>query len=198
MEGKDPGRRRPGPAEVQGLSPIRAFLVVCTLAMAAGGWLLATRDASPAEAPPPVPPRSPDYALTDEEAIAEFERLNAQLMQAYEERNIALAEEVFTSDSPMLPRVRKEVDDLIESNVLSLTRFEERRTKVFERTGTRILLERTEVLYPRFIGEKGENATGDSAPEKRTVRWELHEQEGTWLIHEGTVVRRRPVDGGRQ
>lgn len=191
MDEKDSGRPRGREIEVPGLSPVRAFFLVCALATVVGGGIFATREAAPSE--PPAPPRSPDYTLTDAEAIAEFERLNAQLMQAYEERNIALAEDVFTSDSPMLPRVRLEIDDLIDSNVESRTRFDERSTTVVDQSSSRVVIERTEVLYPRFVAEDGTDATGSTAAEKRVVRWELRVQAGTWLIHESTVVSRKAV-----
>src|SRR3712207_2764213 len=108
MDDEKPRRPR-AEAEPAGLSPVRAFVLLGVIATAlAGGIAAATRE-TPAPEPGGTTRPSPDYSLTDAEAIAEFERLNDQLMQAYRERNIALAEDVFTSDSPMLPRVGKEI-----------------------------------------------------------------------------------------
>jgi hypothetical protein len=180
-----------------GLSPVRAFLVVGALLAAVVAAYVVTRDPAPARATAPAgPTRSPDYSLTDAEAIAEFERLNAQLMQAYEERNIALAEEVFTSDSPMLPRVRKEIQDLLEADVLSKTQFREIKTVISKTSPSFISIQRTEVLVPRFKTEEGVDATGTSLSERRVVRWELHQQAGRWLLHDGTVVDRERLRQG--
>ncbi|HEX2196630.1 MAG TPA: hypothetical protein VHJ76_06865, partial [Actinomycetota bacterium] len=149
--------------EVPGLSPVRAFFLVGVLA-AIPVALLTTRDAEPSTSPGPAPTvaRSPSYELTEAEAIAEFERLNAQLMAAYRERNIALAEDVFTSDSPMLPRVRKEIAALIDSSVVSVTKFQEVTTETTSVGSDEIVLERVQIVRPRFKTETGEDVTGDA------------------------------------
>lgn len=172
-----------------GLAPVRAFFVVCAIATIVGGGLFATRDASPSE-PPRTPAGSPDYTLTDEEAIAEFERLNAQLMQAYEERNIALAEDVFTSDSPMLPRVRKELRTLVDRSVVSLSRFEEISTEIRDSGPEEVILHRVEILHPRFQTEEGRNASS-STSERLRVRWVLRVENGRWLLHDAVVLQRQ-------
>lgn len=191
MDDQARGGPRPGEGnEPAGLSPVRAFLLLGAIfaAVVAAG-VLATRDPSPATEPGPA--RSPDYALTDAEAIAEFERLNAQLMQAYEDRNIALAEEVFTSDSPMLPRVRKEIETLLKSDVVSLTRFKQISTEPDTTGSNVIVIERAEVLYPRFETESGKDASRSTRPERTRVKWELHVEGGRWLLHDAVVVSRR-------
>jgi hypothetical protein len=167
---------------------VRAFFLIGALATILGGAVFATRDASPAETPAPA--RSPDYSLTDEEAIAEFERLNAQLIQAYEERNIALAEAVFTSDSPMLPRVRKEIANLIESSVLSRTRFRVREIDVASSGTAEIVLKRVEDVYPRFERESGGDASRDVTPYREWTDWVMRQEDGRWLLHEATVTDR--------
>lgn len=188
MDDRDSGRPRPRGAEVAGLSPVRAFLLVAALATIAGAGLFASRDASPSE-PPAEPSRSPDHSLTDAEAIAEFERLNAQLMRAYEERNVALAEAVFTSDSPMLPRVRKEIETLIDEGVVSRSRFRVKALEVVRNSTTMIVLERLQVIFPRFETELGEDVTSRSVPEKQRSEWVLNLRNGRWLLHDATITR---------
>jgi hypothetical protein len=188
MEQKDGGRPRPSRPEVPGLAPVRAFLLVCVLATAAGGLLFATRDASPSE-PPRGPARSPDYTLTEAEAIAEFERLNAQLMQAYEERNIALAEDVFTSDSPMLPRVRKEIRTLAEEHVVSRTRFRLVSINVTSTTPSETLITRVQIVHPHFETEQGVDVTDTTSAERQRSEWILRVERGRWLLHDATITR---------
>lgn len=196
MDGKSGKRPREREAEPAGLAPVRAFMVVCALAAAAGGLVFATRDASPSE-PAQTAVRSPDYTLTDAEAIAEFERLNAQLMKAYEERNIALAEDVFTSDSPMLPRVRKEIQTLVESSVVTRSRFEEISTITLTSGPRAIEVERVEVLYPKFETEAGKPAAGVELPERQRVQWDLRVEDGRWLLHDALVVDRKILERAR-
>lgn len=181
--------------EPAGLPPVRAFFLLGAILAAVFAGFLATREESPATETV-APARSPDYSLTDAEAIAEFERLNAQLMQAYEDRNIALAEDVFTSDSPMLPRVRKEIRTLLGSDVLSLTRFKEISTVPTTNTPSLIVIERSEVLYPRFVTESGADASRSSRPERVRVEWELHVDLGRWLLHDAVVVKRQILRAG--
>jgi hypothetical protein len=176
--------------------PVRAFLLLGAIAIVVPLTILATR---PEPAPTkPAATGSPDYSLTDEEAIAEFERLNAQLMAAYRERNIALAESIFTSDSPMLPRVRKEINELLESGVISRTRFEEVATEVQTNGAAHIQIERVEVLRPRFLTERGSNANAGTQAEKRVLEWEIRLAAGAWRLYDAVVVERKNLrNGGR-
>jgi hypothetical protein len=189
MDERQAGGPRPGDDDRATLSPVRAFFLLGALVAAVAVAALSTRDAAPSE--PPAPPRSPSYELTDTEAIAEFERLNAQLMQAYEERNIALAEAVFTTDSPMLPRVRKEIETLVESSVVSKTRFDEISTRVTDSSSNVITVTRVEILHPRFETETGRNASRSSQPERTRSQWTLRVERGQWLLHDAVVVERR-------
>jgi hypothetical protein len=190
MDDPDSTRSRPGAAErVPGLSPVRAFFLLAAVAAVIPLGIFATRDeAAPSE--PPAAVRSPDYSLTDAEAVAEFERLNEQLMEAYRERDITLAEQIFTSDSPMLPRVRKEIRQLVRSSVVSLTHFELDAMQVLMNAPERIVFRRAERLYPRFRTDSGDDATGDAKPERRTVQWEMRQETGLWLLHNAVVVTR--------
>ena len=193
MDDRDAKRPR-AEAEPGGLSPVRAFILLGTVAILIAAGVTVFRDPAPAE-PRPTSAPSPDYSLTDAEAVAEFERLNDQLMAAYRERNIALAEDAFTSDSPMLPRVRKEIDDLIDSSVVSMSRFEEISTKVAHSSSSSLIVVRVEVLYPRFKTESGRNASGPNYPERQRVKWDLRVADGRWLLHDAVVLRRIVLKG---
>lgn len=187
MDDQKLGGPRPGDVE-GGLSPVRAFLVLGAVLAAITVWFFATREPTPAS-PTAQPSRSPDYSLTDAEAIAEFERLNDQLLQAYEERNIALAEEVFTSDSPMLPRVRKELESLLESSVVSRTRFRRISARVVRNSAHEILIERVQVVIPRFETERGRDVTGTRVTERQRSEWVLRLEDAHWLLHNATITR---------
>ncbi len=192
MEDRDPGARRPRRVEVPGLSPVRAFFIVGALA-ALPLALLVTRSAEPSMSPEPTR-RSPSYELTEAEAIAEFERLNAQLMAAYRERNIALAEDVVTSDSPILDRAQREIDVLIDSAVISRTRFVARATHVVSTTPSKVVIEHVEDVYPRFQTESGKTVSGDRHPLRESTTWELYLERGRWLLHDAVVTRRERLD----
>lgn len=185
---QDRGRAGRGTAEdrTPGISPVRAFFLLGAVAAIVPLTVLATRpEAAPTQ---PPPPREPDYSLTNEEAIAEFERLNAQLMAAYRERNIALAEAIFTSDSPMLPRVRKEIRTLLRTDTISLTRFRDVATSVTTNHPDSVVVKRIELLYPRFETETGQDARAAGEPQRQEVEWTLRLQAARWLLHEAVIV----------
>lgn len=181
-----PARPEAGERE-QGMSPVRAFLLLSAVAAAVAIGVFAARDeAAPSE--PPRAARTPDYSLTDGEAIAEFERLNDQLLLAYRERNIALAEDVLTADSPMLPRVRSEIRTLIRSATFSRTTFDPLSTSVIENEPTVIKVSREEVLRPRFETETGEEATASGRSHRQKLEWTLHLDHGAWRLHDAVIV----------
>lgn len=197
MDDPDPTERsRSGAAEkMPGLSPVRAFFLLAAVAGAIPLGIFATRDeAVPSE--PPAAVRSPDYSLTDAEAVAEFERLNDQLMEAYRERDITLAEQIFTSDSPMLPRVRKEIRTLIRESVVSLTRFEPVSTRVLQNSPGDITIERIEVLHPSFRSERGKDVSRSTTPEQQQIEWSLRLEVAEWRLHDAVVTNRRTLGGG--
>src|SRR5688500_13048480 len=84
--------------ERSGLKPTTAFLLLLVGASVIAGVLYLTR---PEAAPTPTgseTPNEPNFALTNEEAIARFEELNAQRIAMYEERDITLADQFLASD----------------------------------------------------------------------------------------------------
>lgn len=192
MEDRHSRRPRAG-AEPPGLSPVRAFMLLGLVATAIAGGVTAFRDSAPAEPRPATAP-SPDHSLTDAEALAEFERLNDQLMLAYRERNVALAEDVFSADSPMLPRVRKEIRTLVRSSTFSRTRFEPQGLRVVTSSASDLSVRAIEDVYPRFKTEDGKDSVGERDAFREWTIWELRVENGRWLLFDATVTQRKSLE----
>ncbi|HEX2294103.1 MAG TPA: hypothetical protein VHN37_02215, partial [Actinomycetota bacterium] len=186
------GRPRPREIEERGLSPVRAFALVAVLATALGAAFFATRDAVPSE-PPRGPVRSPDYSLTDAEAIAEFERLHDLQVRAYEERDVSLIPVTYTADSPVRDRVEREVANLVRKRVTTQTSFTTRRLMLVSNLETEIVLDQTAVIDAAFFNGRGVEISISSPPEVQHIRWTLRQEDHRWLIHDAEILASRPV-----
>lgn len=193
QEGHDrgPKARR---VEVPGLSPIRAFLVVCTLATVLGGAFFATRDASPSEPPAQQSPRSPDYSLTDAEAIAEFERLNTQLLTAYRQRDISSIKLFAESESPLARTVERELHTLVRDGVRDVTRIRSISQEVVSNTASVVEVEQVLIEQPKFIDARtGRDVTVRSTRQRQTVLWTMKLRDGRWFLSSATITAAEPA-----
>jgi hypothetical protein len=183
--------------EPAGLAPVRAFLLIATLATILGGAVFATRDAAPSE--PPAPARSPDVSLTDEEAIAEFERLKLLLLNAYEKRDVSLISAFAAPDAaPGIRRVDDEIQALLTDDVLYRTREREESLTVVRNSPNEIELREVVVKFPRFVdGRTGRNLATDAGPERQSITWVLRTYDAAWRIHSSTVIAAEPLKDGR-
>lgn len=192
MDTRDPGGPRPGRTEPEGLAPVRAFFLVCALATVLGAAFFATREATPSE--PPAPARSPDYSLTDEEAIAEFERLRSAAIDAVRERDVSLIDKIATASGPLHRRATREIAALIREGVVDRTQFESQDVEVVRNEPTEILiLERTR-LEPCFRTIAGKDVSTGPDVVLQSAEWTLRLSEETWLLHKAVVVADDAVD----
>ncbi|MFN2587095.1 MAG: hypothetical protein ABR613_03095, partial [Actinomycetota bacterium] len=118
---------------------------------------------------------------------------------AYRQRNIALAEAIFTSDSPMLPRVRREIDKLLDASVISETRFQPLSIDVVANYENEVEINLVQVLSPKFVTEGGDEVTtAKPVRERQESLWTLRVENGEWLLHNATITRILNVDRKRQ
>lgn len=192
MEEKDPGRPRRREIEVPGLSPVRAFFVVCAIATIVGGGLFATRDASPTEAPAKPAP-SPDFSLTDAEAIARFEELHALFRAASKNRDESLLKSMLTADSPLQVVARRQIHRLLHDAVLDESRFGKDQIQIVENSASRIEIEQTVVIHPRFVSEVDHDEVSGGTPLRQVIKWVLMLDGSVWKVHDSEVLSSRRV-----
>jgi hypothetical protein len=194
MRDDDPaGRPRPDDAQrTGGLSPVKAFFLLIAVGLAAAVAAFATQpDAAPSE--PPGPARSPDFSLTDAEAIEEFERLNEVRIDAYKARDIALLDDVLTARSPLRKAGHDEIRQLLRDEVIIQSRFVTEAVDVVINDATKIVVRQTEVDYPKFVSDDGVRVAGDTKPKRRVIEWVLHLEGFEWKIHDSRLISHRLV-----
>jgi hypothetical protein len=193
MDDPDSTRSRPGAAErVPGLSPVRAFFLLAAVAAVIPLGIFATRDeAAPSE--PPAAVRSPDYSLTDAEAVAEFERLHHGLRAASIHRDVSLLDEILSVDSPLHKAGRIQLRKLIRDRVLDHSRFRTENIALIENGPTRIEIEQRVRIQPRFVSESTRKDVSGGRSLLQEVRWVLVLQETEWRIYDSVVTSSRVV-----
>ena len=199
MDDQARGGPRPGDDEAPGLSPVRAFFLVGAIfaAVVAAGFL-ATRDSSPATEPGPA--RSPDYSLTDAEAIAEFERLKEMLSAAYHHRDLTLVDQFVAPDAaPGVRRVEDELRTLLADQVLYRTKETREALEVAVNGSARVEFRETVVKQPRFIDERsGKNIASVMEPERQVIVWVIRRYGTEWKIYSSTIVSAEPAGPERR
>jgi hypothetical protein len=195
-ENEPEGHPRPDKEErTGGLAPVKAFFVLVAVGLAAAVAAFATQpDAAPSE--PPAPARSPDFSLTDAEAIAEFERLHALQITAYKTRDPSLVPETYTTDSPVADRVLREITELLRRDVTTDGDFTSRRIVVASNTAAEILLRQEVVVNPSFFNHRGQEVSLDAPAELQEIRWTLRWDGDRWLIHDAVITSSRPIRAG--
>jgi hypothetical protein len=194
METRDPGGPRPRRTEPAGLAPVRAFFLVCALATVLGGAFFATREATPSEPGPPAPVRSPDYSLTDEEAVAEFERLNDALMSAYRRRDETLVKTFAAPGSHLGRDVEREIRALLSDGVRDHTKTRTISIEVLENAPTLVRIEHVVIESPRFVDERtGDDVTRAGQAQRQTVVWTLEQFDTRWLLADATIIAAEAV-----
>lgn len=194
MDDQARGGPRPGEGNEQsGLSPVRAFFLLGAILAAVFAGFLATREESPATETV-APARSPDYSLTDAEAIAEFERLNDTRITAYRLRDISLLHQALASDSPLLRRGEAEIKQLLRDKIILKSRFGTEAAEVVTNMPDEIVVRHTEVDYPRFVHESGDVLTADRTPRLRVILWTLRPIGTEWRIFDSTFVSQRAIE----
>ena len=174
-----------------GVSPVKAFVIGLFLL----GLLIATFIYARREQPPTAATNTTitTTTLTDEQAIAEFERLDALRLQAYESRDLRLLSSVFTFGSPELEKARNRISQLKSDDVLMKHQYDVIETQVMTSTASSLSIRQTVDIDIRFLDEVGNDITKSGSPERLTVVWVLNNVDGSWRIHSGLVKDATPL-----
>lgn len=194
MDDQARGGPRSDDLEPAGLSPVRAFLVVGAVLAVAAGALLATRDASPAT-PTAQPSRSPDYSLTDAEAIAEFEQLRSAAFLAIRNRDVSLLNEVFVPGGALYRRASREIEALIDEGVEDRSAFTSMTVDVLRNSPTRIEIRERSRLEPCFKDAGGVDVTRGPAAVLQVAEWTLILNGSEWLLQDAVISRDKVLSG---
>lgn len=182
--------RRAGETDQRGdagaFPPLRVFLALMAVLVAIGGLVLFTREDDP-PSPSPTTSASPNFALTDAEAIARFKELRALRDQMYRQRDLSLITQIYTSNSPSKDVALKEVQRLVRDNVLDRSAYRTLGVSVQLNTPDRITLVEEITLFPRFVAGDGEDVTRGNDALRQVAVWVLTEDRGEWLVYESLL-----------
>lgn len=178
-----------------GVPPLRVFLGLLALVLALGAVVLVTRDVEPAPPPPPAQSASPNFALTDEEAIARFKELHALLLTAYRQRDMSLLDSFLTENSPLRTRAVQEIRQLLRDRVFDRAKIESLVLRVLFNESDLITVRHKWIEYPRFVAESGQNVTSFEQPILQVVDWSLRPDHSVWKIFDSDVIRTRRYRG---
>lgn len=180
------------PSERSGLKPTTAFFILLSAAALVAATVYLTR---PAPTPTPTgtdtAKTAPNFALTNEEAIARFEELHETELDAYRHADASLVEEVFTPDSPIVASVRKEIGYLVEDGVSADPRYTTLKIDVLSNTPTEVKLKQVAHVESHFYDGRGREITSDMARQRQTIVWTLRLVASKWLIHDARVTKSR-------
>ena len=170
------------------MNPTKVFAVLAGLVIVIAGAFYLTRS-DPAPTPDPSPP---DFSLTDTEALTRYRELHELNIRAYEERDQSLIHAIYTDDSKVVDKVRREIRMLRRDAVLSRTAFEITSLRVVQNTTDEIVLREELVIRPKFLSETGQDLT-KGKPQQQSLRITLHREADQWLIFDALITASEPL-----
>jgi hypothetical protein len=156
--------------------------------------ILATRPDAATRTPGPA--RGPDFSLTDEEAIAEFEDLRSGALAAVRNRDHSLLDEIFTLDGPVRKRAQREIESLAAADVADESVFVSDEITVLRNAPDEIMILEESRLRPCFRNADGEDVSEGPAEVSQTALWTLRLADTRWLLHDAVIRRDRVVEKG--
>ena len=181
--------------ERQFLTPLRAFAVgMILIGLFLGLWLVG-QSGNPEEPPnTPVTAEAETDVPTDAEAIRIFEELSAVHHRAYRHRDATLIEQVYVPGSSANRQAHKQIEKLIEDNVVDKSIYRTKEVRILRRSPTEVALREKTLVRPRFVNEEGEDVTSEvSELTLQTTRWTLQLLQGEWLVSDVLIERLQPV-----
>ncbi len=132
-------------------------------------------------------------ALSDQEALAEWERLHALWRRAYTERDPSLISLFRAPDAPKpFNEVDSEIAYLNRANVLDKTAFEQKELEVLSNERDEVIVRESTIIHPKFVDEEtGDDITVGDKPGFRTVEWTMRRYAGAWKFYTSEITQAR-------
>ena len=182
-----------------GASPIKAFLIILALIILTTAIFLMTANGeeSPDATRSPSTDSTPDFSLTDEEAIARFEELTEIANRAGRERDASLLGLAFVDGSPMARRASRSISELLRTGVFDRTRIDRVEMEMVEKSAAELLVREVRRLYPCFESESGRDVSRGPAAVEQEGIWTIRLVEGDWLIFDAALEEDQIIDRRR-
>jgi len=185
---------RLGSGATKPVSPVKAFAIVAGILVAVGAtWYLTASNGTPSTTLDPAPSAEPDFSLTDEEAIARAKELERLVLRAYTERDLSLLPDIYSAESKLLGKVRKEIQYLLRRDIKPQAHFNLLEMDVQKNTAQEIVLVERAEFDTRFFDASGRDVTRSGRPELQTTRLTLRLQRDEWLIFDSVITHAKPL-----
>lgn len=182
------GHMGSSPMARSGPSPFVAFAVAAVLALAGlGVWFFAAQGEAPKPAPAPEIEGAPAEPLTEAEAIAEFERLNALGISVGEAQDENVVAQAFESGSELYKRSMRLVQDLKRDGVVDRTEFTTLRMEVVSVLADRFEVRETRRVEACFETVHGKDITDAPEEVEQVILWSVVETNLGWRLSSGAL-----------
>lgn len=173
------------------MNPTKVFAVLAALILAIVGIVLLTR---PNTAPPATESRTPDFSLTDTEAITRFEELDALRIQAIDSGDLSLIDEIFVDPSHVARTMRKTIIRLNRTGVSAIHNpYEIKSLRIVTNTDERVRVEQVVEFDIRFEGSAGESLTRKGGLERQTILWTMVLEADVWKLDAAQVTESKQL-----
>lgn len=173
-----------------GLSPAIAFLLLAVVVALLAAAILLTRPEAQVEAAATNPTSTaPNFALTNEEAIARFKELHQMRVQAYRSLDAAVLPRIYESGSEVLAIALNDLRRLSRDGVRDTSIFRTKSLAVMTNESDEVTIEQVVDVAPRFVSRGGKEVTTGPREVRRHVLWTLSLQGTQWVVADAVVTR---------
>ena len=183
---------RPGWIRAVAILGVGALLIASLY----GAWQAVAGSDDPQDPAVPTNP-DPDFSLTDEQAIATFERLEKDIRRSISDQDPGLAFRATTTGSPLADRMQAEIRQLKKDRVFDHSRVEQVSVEVVASSSQEIRIREVVRIHPCFRSEDGTDITKGDSEFEQTGVWILQVEDGRWLIDETVFEGDRVIDSTR-
>ena len=183
--------RRELDPERAGSDPTKTFVVIASVIVALGTvvWLTRPDPDTVSTADTAAAQRTPDFLLTDEEAIARFKELDRIRVTAIDDGDLSLLSDVFAEGSAILRVTEKSIVRLNRSGVRAIhDPYRVEKIEIVRNQADAISLRQTVIFDVRFVDRLGKDLTRQSGLERQTIVWSLAPAGDSWLIGAARVT----------
>lgn len=165
------------------ISPLVAFIVLtCLVAAGVIVFYAVAGGGGPGRGVPQGQP-----GLSDRQAISRLHHLMSINQQVAATRDLSLLDSVFTSDSPLRPRALRLLQRLRQANVRDVSKVRGVDIDVRENTPSHITLSFRRVVFPCYVGPKGQDLTKGPSAIRQRGTWIMKPEGDAWLLFDSKL-----------
>lgn len=137
----------------------------------------------------PAPSRqiAPSVELTESQALRKLKSLLEQRDLAFEQRDPALLNGLYTSSSPVSEMARSQIQQLLDTDVLDQSKFHTLLTDVLEMGDHVVRIRQVVRIQRHYVSENGRDITRNRELIRQQVIWTLRLEDQDWRIHDSMI-----------